>query len=214
MRNITDIGARTFIINRGLADGISLEQVVIDAGGAVVGRVVKVQTYDATILLVNDTSTTVIGRESGPNADPNAIGNVQGQVGGLLLMSYVSSTETLSKGTAVVTAGMVSPGGDVRSPYPPGLLIGTILSVARDPNQVVQSAVVQPAADLNNIEWVLVITNYEGGFASPEPSTSPSPSGSSSVGPTANPTPAIPRVTPTPGPTPTPPPGLVTPPPH
>jgi cell shape-determining protein MreC len=126
----------------------------------------------------------------------------------------VSSTETLSKGTAVVTAGMVSPGGEVRSPYPPGLLIGTILSVARDPNQVVQSAVVQPAADLNNIEWVLVITNYEGGFASPEPSTSPSPSGSSSVGPTANPTPAIPRVTPTPGPTPTPPPGLVTPPPH
>jgi hypothetical protein len=109
---------------------------------------------------------------------------------------------------------MVSPGGEVRSPYPPGLLIGTILSVARDPNQVVQSAVVQPAADLNNIEWVLVITNYEGGFASPEPSTSPSPSGSSSVGPTANPTPAIPRVTPTPGPTPTPPPGLVTPPPH
>ena len=167
VRNITDIGLRTFIINRGLADGISLEQVVVDDGGAVVGRVVSVQTYDATIFLVNDTSNTVIGRESGPNADPNAVGNVQGQVGGLLQMSYVASTETLSKGMAIVTAGMVSAGGDVRSPYPPGLLIGTIISVSTDPNLVVQSAVVQPAADLNNIEWVLVITNYQGGFSIP-----------------------------------------------
>jgi rod shape-determining protein MreC len=214
VRNITDIGLRTFIINRGLADGISLEQVVVDDGGAVVGRVVSVQTYDATILLVNDTSNTVIGRESGPNADPNAVGNVQGQVGGLLQMSYVASTEKLSKGMAIVTAGMVSAGGDVRSPYPPGLLIGTIISVSTDPNLVVQSAVVQPAADLNNIEWVLVITNYQGGFSTPEPSASPSPSASSSLGPASQPTPVIPRVTPTPRPTPTPPPGIVTPPPH
>ncbi len=221
VRNITDIGPRTFIINRGLADGIALEQVVVDDGGAVVGRVVSVQTYDATILLVNDTSNLVIGRESGQNADPNAIGNVQGQVGGLLEMSDVAASETLSKGLAVVTAGIVSPGGDVRSPYPPGLLIGTIISVAKDPNEVVQSAMIQPAADLDNIEWVLVITSYQGGFSSPEPVASPSATASSSVGPVSTPaipTPTIPRVTPTPAPTPAPtpttPPGIVTPPPH
>ena len=110
MRNITDIGPRTFIINRGLADGISLEQVVVDDGGAVVGRVVSVQTYDATILLVNDTSNLVIGRESGQNADPNAVGNVQGQVGGLLQMSYVAATETLSKGHGYRDRGHGQPG--------------------------------------------------------------------------------------------------------
>lgn len=211
VRNITDIGPRTFIINRGLADGISAGEVVMDAGGAVVGRVLSpVQTYDATILLVNDTSAVVIGEE----ADTGAVGTIQGEISGLLQMSYVNATDTLSKGQPVVTAGMVLAGEDVRSPYPPGLLIGTIISVSRDPNQVVQSAMVQPAADLDNIDWVLVISNYQGGFTSPEPSASPSPSASSSLNPKATPTPAIPKVTPTPGPTPTPPPGLVTPPPH
>jgi rod shape-determining protein MreC len=210
VRNITDIGPRTFIINRGLADGITLGEVVIDDGGAVVGRVLSVQTYDATVLLVNDTSAVVIGEE----ADTGAIGTIQGEISGLLNMSYVSSTDKLSKGQPVVTAGMVLDEGDVRSPYPPGLLVGTIISVSRDPNQVVQSAVVQPAADLDNIDWVLVISNYQGGFTSPEPSASPSPSASSSLNPKPTPIPATPRITPTPGPTPTPPPGLVTPPPH
>jgi rod shape-determining protein MreC len=210
VRNITDIGPRTFIINRGVADGISLGEVVIDDGGAVVGRVLSVQTYDATILLVNDTSAVVIGEE----ADTGAIGTIQGEISGLLQMSYVNSTDKLSKGQTVVTAGMVLDEEDVRSPYPPGLLVGTIVSVSRDPNQVVQSAVVQPAADLDNIDWVLVISNYQGGFTSPEPSASPSSSASSSLNPKSTPTPATPRVTPTPGPTPTPPPGIVTPPPH
>ena len=210
VRNITDIGPRTFIINRGIADGISLGEVVMDDGGAVVGRILSVQTYDATVLLVNDTSAVVIGEE----ADSGAIGTIQGEISGLLEMSYVNSTDKLSKGQPVVTAGMVLDEQDVRSPYPPGLLIGTIISVSRDPNQVVQSALVQPAADLDNVDWVLVINNYQGGFTSPAPSASPSPSPSPSGNPKATPTPAIPRVTPTPGPTPTPPPGLVTAPPH
>ena len=214
-KNLTDIGHKTFIINKGLADGIVAGQVVVDDGGAVVGRILApVLTYESTVLLVNDTSAVVIGRESGPNADANAVGTVQGQVGGLLQMSYVASTETLTKGMAVVTAGLVDPGGDVKSPYPPGLLIGTIISVSRDPNQVVQSAVLQPAADLSDIEWMLVISNYQGGFASPAPLASPSQSSSGSAGPAAQPTIAPPRITPTPGPTPTPPPGVVTPPPH
>ncbi|MGD0018883.1 MAG: rod shape-determining protein MreC [Candidatus Limnocylindrales bacterium] len=210
VRDISDVRPRTIVINRGLADGVALGQVIIDAGGALVGRVQSVETYDAVVLLVNDSSAVVIGSEE----ESGATGTIHGQVGGLLLMSYVSSSDKLANGQAVVTTGMVMPGGDVRSPYPPGLLIGTIIKVSKDPNQVVQSAVVQPAADLNGIEWVLVITNYQGGFSTPGPSASPSPSPSSSLNPTPKAPPATPSATPPATPTATPTPGLVTPPPH
>jgi rod shape-determining protein MreC len=202
VRDISDVRPRTLVINRGSADGVVKGQVVIDAGHALVGRVQLVGTNNATILLVNDSSATVIGRE----ADTGATGTINGQIGGQLQMSYVNATDKLTNGQAVVTAGTVNPGGDVRSPYPPGLLIGTIIKVAKDRNEVVQSAELQAAADLNNIEWVLVITNYQGGFSTPGPSPSPSPSPSASLNPTPKPPPATPTASPTPV--------IVTPPPH
>jgi rod shape-determining protein MreC len=178
VRDISDVRPRTLIINRGTIDGVARGQVVIDDGGALVGRIQWVEAYDASILLVNDSSAVVIGQEAGSGA----IGTIQGQIGGLLQMSYVNATDTLVKGQAVVTAGMVLPSGDVRSPYPPGLLIGTIIDVSKNPNEVVQGALVQPAADLNGAEFVLVITNYQGGFSTPGPSASPMPSSTGTSG--------------------------------
>jgi rod shape-determining protein MreC len=222
VRDISDVRLRTLIINKGLVDGLHLGQVVIDDGGALVGRIDQIEKYNARILLVNDPSAVVVGRES----DSGATGTIHGEVGGQLSMSYVNSTDQLTKGASVVTAGMALPGtsiesSEVRSPYPPGLLIGTITQLSRDPNQVVQSATVMPAANLNNIEYVLVITDYQGGFASPAPTGTPNPNPSPSTGtspgtsvPTPEPTPVVtPRPTPV-APTPTPPPGLITPPPH
>jgi rod shape-determining protein MreC len=217
IRDISDVRAKTIVINRGLNDGVAVGQVVIDDGGALVGRVYKVGNNNATILLVNDLSAVVIGEE----AETGAIGTMRGQVGGLLSMQYVSAAAKLTKGHAIVTAGMASSAGEVTSPYPRGLLIGSIVSISTDPNQALQSALVQPAADLNSIEWVLVIMNYQGGFPSPTPSGSPGQSGSpppsggpsGSPGATPQPTPQ-PTPTPVPTPTPTPTPGIVTPPPH
>jgi rod shape-determining protein MreC len=219
VRDITDVRAKTIVINRGINDGVSVGQVIVDDGGALVGRVYKVGNNNATILLVNDLSAVVIGEES----ESGAIGTVRGQVGGLLTMQYVSSASELTKGSAIVTAGTVSPGGDVTSPYPRGLLIGTIINISTDPNQALQSALVLPSADLNDMEYVLVIMNYRGGFATPGPSGSANPSQTPSTSPGAsgvpNPTPT-PKPTPTPTeepsptPTPTPTPGIVTPPPH
>jgi rod shape-determining protein MreC len=213
VRDISDVRPRMLIINRGTIDGVALGQVVIDDGGALVGRIKWVEAYDAGILLVNDSSAIVVGQEAGSGAT----GTIQGQIGGLLQMSYVNATDTLVKGQAVVTAGMVLPSGDVRSPYPPGLLIGTIIDVSKDPNEVVQGALVQPAADLNGAEFVLVITNYQGGFSTPGPLASATPSSAGTAGaspkvssPTgtagaspkvSSPTPAI---TPEPTPIPTP----------
>jgi rod shape-determining protein MreC len=205
MRDITDVRTKKIIINRGSADGVLRGQVVIDAGGALVGRVSEALAYNAVIVLVTDSTAVVVGEE----AKSGATGTIRGQIGGLLEMSYVDSSDTLTKGESVVTSGMVLPEGNVRSPYPPGLLIGTIIKVTNDPNQVIQSAMLRPAADLENANFVLVVMSYEGGFYSPSPSPSPSPTPVPSETPTPPPTPTV-----KPGPTPSPTQGLSTPPPH
>jgi cell shape-determining protein MreC len=67
----------------------------------------------------------------------------------------------------------------VRSPFPKGLLIGQVIDVRRDANAVVQTAFLVPAAAVDRLELVLVITSYRGGLSpldsGPSPSAIPTP---------------------------------------
>jgi cell shape-determining protein MreC len=88
---------------------------------------------------------------------------VVGQLNGVLIMGRIDSTEQVDLGSEVVTAG-IELGDGVRSPFPKGLLIGQVIDVQRDANAIVQTAYLLPAAPLDRLEFVLVITNYEGGL--------------------------------------------------
>jgi rod shape-determining protein MreC len=204
VRDISDVNPRTLVLNKGSHDGLSEGEVVIDAGSAVVGRIVSVEPTVCTVLLVSDPSAVVVGKE----AKTGATGTIRGQISGQLQMQYVDVTAKLQKGDSVVTAGETLPGTNDRSPYPPGLLIGEIVDVTVDPNAVVQTADIQAAAHLSDATFVLVIMDYQGGFGPPVPSANPSesisPSGSGPI-PTGNPTlkpTAKPAATPKPTPQP------------
>ncbi|MEO5884102.1 MAG: rod shape-determining protein MreC [Candidatus Limnocylindrales bacterium] len=146
-------------IGKGSNDGIAEGDVVIAAGGALAGRVSRVGPDSATIVLLTDASSTVIGQL----VSTAATGQVQGQLGGVLVMDEIDSAERIDLGVEVVTAG-IELGGGVRSPYPKGLLIGQIIDLRRDANSVVQTGYLQPAADLDRLEYLLVILDYEGGL--------------------------------------------------
>jgi rod shape-determining protein MreC len=111
------------------------------------------------VTLINDPASTVIGEIVGSKAT----GEVVGDLGGTLVMDKIDATQQITLGNEVVTAG-ISLGEAVRSPYPKGLIIGRIVDVARDPNAVVQTAFIEAAVDLERLEVVLVITDYEGGI--------------------------------------------------
>src|SRR5678816_4058391 len=85
-----------------------------------------------------------------------ATGDVWGQLDRPLTMEGIAATETVVLGEKVTTAG-IDLGEDIRSPFPKGLLIGTVGDIDRSPNQVVQSALVQAAAPLDRLDYVLVI---------------------------------------------------------
>jgi rod shape-determining protein MreC len=149
---------RTIAIGKGTSDGIAAGDVVIARGGALVGRVVDTARTSANVRLITDAESTVIGQL--PSA---ATGEVVGDLGGVVVMNRIDATETVRLGDPVVTAGIQLAGG-ARSAYPKGLVIGEVVDVKRDPNAVVQTAWLTPAAPIDRLEWVLVITNYEGGL--------------------------------------------------
>jgi rod shape-determining protein MreC len=150
---------RLIVIDRGTNQGIKVGDVAVAAGGALAGRVTEVGPETAKILLLTDSQSTVIGQL----ASNAATGEVVGQLGGVLIMRQVDASETVTVGDEVVTAGIELAGG-VRSPYPKGLLVGQVVDVKRDANDVVQTAYLQPAAHLDKLETLLVITDYQGGL--------------------------------------------------
>jgi rod shape-determining protein MreC len=157
-------------LDRGSDAGIEVKDPVIGGGGALIGQVVDVGPNYSRVLLITDERMTVVGLLE----SSRAIGAVHGQLERPLDMDGISATNTVNLGEAVVTAG-IELSEDIRSPYPKGLLIGTIADVERSPDQLFQTALVTPAANFETLEYVLVITNYVGGLPpiSPEPSPTP-----------------------------------------
>jgi rod shape-determining protein MreC len=149
---------RLVTLDRGTDDGVENGDVVIAQGGALAGRVIEVGPNFAKVLLITDTESTVIGML--PSA---GTGEVVGQVNGVLVMTRIDVDEEVDPGMEIVTAGIELSGG-ARSPFPKGLLIGQVIDARRDANAVVQTAFLLPAAPLDRLEYVLVITNYEGGL--------------------------------------------------
>ena len=153
---------RSLVIDRGSDDGLAVGQVVIGAGGSLVGRVTEVGSSIAHVVLISDPTSTVTGQL----LSSSATGKVVGQLGGALVMTDVDSAAEVSRGEEVFTAGIELSGG-LRSPYPKGLLIGRVVDVTIDPNEVVQTLFLEPAAPLDRLEFLLVITDYEGGIIGP-----------------------------------------------
>jgi rod shape-determining protein MreC len=182
---------RVVTIDIGTDRGISVGDVVVADGGALAGRVTDVTGDTASVLLINDTTSTVIG-QLGTN---QATGSIIGQLGGVLVMENIDSTERVEINDQVVTAG-IDLGNGVRSPFPKGLLIGTVVDVQRDANAVVQTAFIEPAVDLDKLEYVLVITNYKGGLPPVDQQAVPCPTGGGTL-----PVGEQPCVTATPSPT-------------
>jgi rod shape-determining protein MreC len=187
---------RSVTIDKGSDEGIEQGDVVIAAGGALVGRVETVGPNFASVTLLTDGSSLVIGQL----VSTAKTGEVVGDLAGALNMTKIDSSVPVQLGDEVVTAGIELAGG-IRSPYPKGLLIGQVIDVRRDANDVVQTAFLEPAAAFDRLEYLLVITDYAGGL--PDPAEQPiecDPQGEDGILPGGE----QPCINPTPRPSPTP----------
>jgi rod shape-determining protein MreC len=180
---------RVVVLDKGTDDGIEEGDVVIVQGGALAGRVTDAGPTFSKVTLISDSTSTVVGQlaESGKSGD------VVGQAGGVLIMRNIDAAVPISLDEEVFTAGIEVNAG-IRSPYPKGLVIGSVVDVQRDANSVVQTAFLAPAAELDSFELALVITDYKGGL--PPADEQPVPCGTDGTVPDGE----VPCYTPTPKP--------------
>ena len=145
-------------IDAGTDAGLKVGMPVVGAAngaGALAGSVVSVGSDSAEVRFVVDTRSSVVAIDQ----QSRALGEVQGQLGGQLVLVKVPITEKLTPGDTVVTAGLsLSP--QLRSAYPKGLLIGTIQAVQQDQNALTQTAFVRPALDVQRVERLLVVLAF------------------------------------------------------
>jgi rod shape-determining protein MreC len=144
---------KTIVIGAGTDQGVRVDQIVLSEKG-VVGRVSEAGSNYAKITLITDSASSV----SALVQTSRASGIVRGQYGDTLVMEWILQSDPVKPGDVVVTAGL-GIGEELRSLYPKGLVIGTVVDVTKAEVSAYQRAVVSPAVDLRKLENVLVITD-------------------------------------------------------
>ena len=133
---------RLVVLDKGTDDGIEVGDVVVAAGGALAGRVTEVGPDSAKVVLLTDAASTVIGQLT-TNA---ATGEVVGQLGGVLIMSQIDSSDVgRPSATRSSPPASSSAAGSAR-PIRRASSSGRSSTSGRDANSVVQTAYLRPAA--------------------------------------------------------------------
>lgn len=149
-------------IDAGTDDGLRVGMPVVgaaDGHGALAGRVVAVTGDRATVRLVVDTRSRVVALDQ----QTRALGLVEGQLGGQLVMVQVRVTDEVAVGDTIVTAGLAltdDAASAARSPFPRGLLIGSVAALQRDANALTVTAFLRPAIDFDRIDRLLVVLDF------------------------------------------------------
>ena len=151
--------SRSVYIDKGERDGVKPDMAVLTKDG-VVGKVLRVYRSTSLVLLIDDQTSGV-----GSILEKSRLqGILRGTPSGAVVLEKVMSDETVSVGEQVLTSG-----GD--GIFPKGLNVGTVTKVSTG-NDLFLNIHVRPAADLNRLEEVLVVTKVDEKQTEPEPGIS------------------------------------------
>ena len=133
----------TFTINRGANAGIQVNMCAITENGEVVGLVTEVGSNYAVVKSVLDSTLQI-----------SATIATSGQKG-YLRMDYLPSSAVIRNNDQVVTSGSTM--------YPRDLILGHVIDAGFDDSGVAKFALLQPAADIDTLEQVFILTDYNKG---------------------------------------------------
>lgn len=142
--------SRVIYIDKGSKDGLKPDQAVMTPDG-VIGKLRDVFPHIAQVLLIND-------QTSGAGvllASTRVRAILHGSTTGRIVINNLTPDERIKPGEKVLTSG-----GD--QVYPRGLPVGTIESIAPDPDHQPYTLIhLRPAANLDMLEEVLIITGTQ-----------------------------------------------------
>lgn len=142
-----------FTLDKGESQGIEVDMPVISPKG-VVGRITETggKWSKASTILESGVSVGAMVERTGE------LGVIEGDftlaAEGLCRLVYLDAASDIAVGDRILTSGY----GSV---YPRGLVVGSVESVEKDPTSRSIVAYVRPAAPLEDMERMMVITDYE-----------------------------------------------------
>ncbi|WP_028402945.1 rod shape-determining protein MreC [Ectobacillus panaciterrae] len=136
-------------IDKGAQQGVKKDMAIITEKG-LIGKVKSVSQFTSTVELLSSLNRT--NRISAfVQGDKTIFGLIEGydKEKQALVFTKIPSDAKIKKDQVVVTSGL----GGI---FPEGLVIGTVIDVTPDDYGLTQTAYVKPAADLNDINNVMV----------------------------------------------------------
>lgn len=137
----------TFIINKGLRDGIE-DFMAVTVDGALVGYTYNTNETTAQVKAIIDTDASIPALIESTR-DQGTIRGTLGVDGTAMCRMYHSDDYIPRPGDKVVTSGFVMP-------FPKGIPIGVVRESTRGMEANKQYIVVEPLADFSHIEYVIV----------------------------------------------------------
>ena len=147
--------ASTLTINRGANAGIESGMCAITANGEVVGLVTDVGTNYAVIKTVLDSSLGISATMASSGYNGMVQGNYSAGSEHLLRMNYLPSNAIIRNNDQVVTSGSTM--------YPRDLILGHVVDAGFDDTGIAKYALLTPAADIDTLEQVFILTSYNPG---------------------------------------------------
>ena len=150
----------TFTINKGKNDGVDTQMAVITSEGLVGYTYEVFDTTSIVLTIIDDQASLAALIES--SRDQGAVKGTLGSTGEPLCRMYYLSADSVPRpGDRVITSG-------VGVSFPKGLLIGYVRESTRAIEDSKHYIVVEPAADFEHIENVLVLRYYADVEAMPD----------------------------------------------
>ena len=145
----------TLTINRGKNAGIEEGMCAITANHELVGVVSEVGSNYAVVKTIMDSSLQISASLSSTGNNGQVRGSYTSGHEDLLRMDYLASSSVIRNNDQVVTTGSTV--------YPRDLVVGYVVDADFDATGVAKFALLQPAADVDTLEQVFILTNYNAG---------------------------------------------------
>ncbi|MCL1988096.1 MAG: rod shape-determining protein MreC [Firmicutes bacterium] len=140
----------SFSIDRGTRDGIEPNMVVLGPGG-LVGVINQAFTTHSQVFSIID-DRTIVAVQSVRTQDEGMVRGDSTLMGnGLIRMDHISYTAQIMAGDELITSTL-------SALFPPGIRVGTVVDIQPTSDGLAQFAIVSPAANVMQLESVLVVT--------------------------------------------------------
>lgn len=139
-------------LSKGTLHGIDVNMPIITEMG-LIGHITEVGATWSKAVVITETASAVGGYIERSGALGVVEGTYELRTDGLCRMVYIEADSDIRIGDKVITSGI----GGI---YPRGLLIGRVSAVEVDENSRTLTATIEPAAELDSVSKVMIVTEY------------------------------------------------------